>query len=63
MLLQEYYHAKPEVFSRTVAEANLRQLDQNVESQARSLKPGVPANTVVDTKTNQMWVQDLPTPT
>jgi hypothetical protein len=63
MLLQEYYHAKPEVFSPTVAEANLRQLDQNVESQARSLKPGVPANTVIDTKTSQMWVQDLPTPT
>jgi hypothetical protein len=63
MLLQEYYHAKPDVFSPTVAEANLRQLDQNVESQARSLKPGVPANTVIDTKTNQMWMQDLPTPT
>jgi hypothetical protein len=62
MLLQEYYHAKPTVYSAENNVANLAQLRGNVESQAGSLKPDVPANTVIDTKSREMWVTDLPNP-
>ncbi len=58
MLLQEYFHAKPMVYSPANATANLDRLRGNVESQAGSLKPDVPANTVVDTKTREMWITD-----
>ncbi len=56
MLLQEYFHAKPTVYSPANATANLERLRGNVEGQADSLKPAVPANTVVDTKTREMWI-------
>ncbi|MBV9800940.1 MAG: hypothetical protein JO039_23030 [Solirubrobacterales bacterium] len=62
MLLQEYYHAKPTVYSAETNAANLARLQGNVESQARALKPDVPANTVIDTKSREMWVTDLPDP-
>ena len=62
MLLQEYYHAKPTVYSAENNVANLAQLRGNVESQAGSLKPDVPADTVIDTKSSEMWVTDLPDP-
>jgi hypothetical protein len=62
MLLQEYYHAKPEVYSPTNAAANLERLRANVVSQADSLKPDVPENTVIDTKSREMWVTDLRDP-
>jgi hypothetical protein len=44
MLLQEYYHAKPTVYSPTNNAANLSRLHKDVESQAGSLKPDMPAN-------------------
>jgi hypothetical protein len=62
MLLQEYYHAKPNVYSPTNAAANLERLRANVVSQADSLKPDVPGNTVIDTKSREMWVTDLRDP-
>ena len=62
MLLQEYYHAKPNVYSPTNAAANLERLRANVVSQADSLKPDVPENTVIDTKSREMWVTDLRDP-
>ncbi len=62
VVLQEYYHAKPETYAATVREANLAKLAGNVTAQAVSLKPNVPPRTVVDTRTLQMWVQELPTP-
>ncbi len=62
MLLQEYYHAKPQIYSPTNAEANLAMIEKNVAAQAASLKPSVPHHAVIDTKTRDMWVQVLPTP-
>jgi hypothetical protein len=62
VLLQEYFHAKPDVYSPTNAAANLERLRANVVSQADSLKPDVPKNTVIDTKSREMWVTDLPNP-
>jgi hypothetical protein len=62
MLLQEYYHAKPNVYSPTNAAANLERLRANVVSQADSLKPDVPDNTVIDTKSREMWLTDLRDP-
>ena len=62
MLLQEYYHAKPDVYNPTNAAANLERLRANVVSQADSLKPDVPENTVIDTKNREMWVTDLRDP-
>ena len=62
MLLQEYYHAKPDVYSPTNAVANLERLRANVVSQADSLKPDVPENTVIDTKSGEMWLTDLRDP-
>ncbi len=62
MLLQEYYHAKPDVYNPETNANNLDRVQRNVESQAGSLKPDVPANTVIDTKSREMWVTDLPDP-
>jgi hypothetical protein len=62
MLLQEYYHAKPNVYNPTNAAANLERVRANVVSQADSLKPDVPENTVIDTKNREMWVTDLRDP-
>ncbi len=62
VLLQEYYNAKPDTYAATVRKANLAKLEANVTAQAASLKPAVPPRTVVDPRTLQMWVQDLPTP-
>ncbi len=58
ILLQEYFHAKPAIYSPTNATAQLDRIRGNVDAQAGSLKPDVPANSVVDTKTRQMWVTD-----
>ncbi len=58
MLLQEYFHAKPTVYSPANATANLERLRGNVAGQAGSLKPAVAANTVVETKTREMWITD-----
>ena len=62
MLLQEYYHAKPAIYSPENNAASLAQLQGHVESQAGALKPDVPANTVIDTKSREMWVTDLSDP-
>ena len=60
ILLQEYYHAQPQVYSPATATANLARIHSNVESQAGSLKPAVPDHTVIDTKTREMWITQLP---
>ena len=44
------------------AAANLERLRANVVSQADSLKPDVPENTVIDTKSREMWLTDLRDP-
>ena len=62
MLLQEYYHAKPDTFSPTVSEANLKRVEAHVNSQAGSLKPPVPPKTVIDTKSGEMWITVLSQP-
>jgi hypothetical protein len=59
VLLAEYYHAKPDTFSPEVVKANLEQIERNVTAQAASLKPPVPAGTVVDVKTGVMWMQTI----
>jgi hypothetical protein len=58
MLLQEYFHAKPTIYSPANATANLERLRGNVEGQAGSLKADVPANTVIETKPREMWITD-----
>jgi hypothetical protein len=57
VLLTEYFHAKPEVYSPANVTASLDAVRSNIEAQAASLKPAVPARTVVDTKTGLMWTQ------
>ena len=59
LLLTEYYHAKPDTFSAEVVTKRLAQIESNVAAQAASLKPPVPAGTVVDTKTGLMWMQRI----
>ncbi|MBV9046680.1 MAG: hypothetical protein JOY58_00325, partial [Solirubrobacterales bacterium] len=60
MLLQELYHAKPDVYSPTVAESNLKAIEANVAAQAGSLKPPVPNDTVIEVKPREMWTQSRP---
>jgi hypothetical protein len=62
ILLTEYFHAKPEIYSPANVTATLNGLEANVRAQEGSLKPTVPTNTVVDTKTNRMWTQDYEGP-
>ncbi len=62
MLLQEYYHAKPIDYSADTNRENLALLRGKVESQAGALKPDVPPDTVIDTKSREMWVTNLPAP-
>lgn len=59
LLLTEYYHAKPDTYSPAIVQAKLAQIESNVTAQAASLKPPVPAGTVVDTKTGLMWMQRI----
>jgi hypothetical protein len=62
VLLTEYFHAKPEIYSPTNVTATLNGVEANVRAQESSLKPTVPANVVIDTKTNRMWTQDYEGP-
>ncbi len=62
MLLQEFFHAKPDVYSPTNVSANVARIRANLLSQADSLKPDPPENTVIDTKSREMWVTDLSNP-
>jgi hypothetical protein len=62
ILLTEYFHAKPEIYSATNVTATLNGVEANVRAQEGSLKPTVPANAVIDTKTNRMWTQDYEGP-
>jgi hypothetical protein len=59
ILLVEYYHTKPDIYSTTTIEGNLKKIEGNVSAQATSLKPRVPDGTVVDTKTGRMWMQTI----
>lgn len=55
VLLAEYYHAKPDDYPPKVVEELVGRVQRNVKAQAGSLKPAVPLNTVIDTRTNLMW--------
>jgi hypothetical protein len=60
VLLTEYFHAKPEVYSPTNVAASIAALEGNVNAQAGSLKPTVPKDTVVDVRHRTMWTKDIP---
>jgi hypothetical protein len=62
ILLTEYFHAKPEIYSPTNVTASLSGVEANVRAQESSLQPTVPANAVIDSKTNRMWTQDYEGP-
>jgi hypothetical protein len=57
ILLTDYYHARPDVYTHSVAKGNLEAIEGNVTAQASSLKPPVPDGTVLDTRTGAMWSQ------
>jgi hypothetical protein len=59
ILLTEYYHAKPATYGPSIVEANVARVQGMVTAQAASLKPQVPAGTVVDSKTGLMWMQTI----
>jgi hypothetical protein len=61
VLLQNYYHATPGALSPTGIRDSLAGLQSNIEAQAKSLKPPVPENTVIDTQTREMWTANFPT--
>jgi hypothetical protein len=61
VLLQNYYHELPAVYSPTMVRSELDHLQRNIEAQKKSLKPAVPDNTVIDTKTREMWTTNFPT--
>ena len=59
ILLTEYWHAEPTDYSGTYVKGELANLQTTVEvTQAKDLKPSVPAGTVIDTHTLKMWTQD-----
>jgi hypothetical protein len=57
ILLTEYYHARPEIYSPQTTEDEVIRLRSLVVAQAQSVKPPVPSGTVVDTQTGLMWTQ------
>jgi hypothetical protein len=57
ILLTEYYHARPEIYSPQTTEDEVIRLRSLVVGQAQSVKPPVPSGTVVDTQTGLMWTQ------
>jgi hypothetical protein len=59
ILITDYYHAKPDIYGPSIVEANVARLQGFVTAQAASLKPTVPAGTVVDSKTGLMWMQTI----
>lgn len=63
ILLTEYFHAKPTVYSPTVVQSEVAKFERYVTGQAAYLKPPVPANTVMDTQANMMWMRDTTAPT
>lgn len=61
VLLQNYYHDLPNRYSSTRVRSELDHLRGNIEDQKKSLKPPVPDDTVIDTKTHEMWTANFPT--
>jgi Protein of unknown function (DUF1566) len=59
ILLVEYYNAKPESYPPAFIKQQLDTIEGNVAAQAGALKPRVPQNTVLDTKTGLMWMQKV----
>lgn len=59
ILLIEYYHANPDVYTQSVAKANLQKIEAYVTNQASSLKPRVPDGAVLDTRDGLMWTQAI----
>ncbi len=57
ILLTEYYHARPDIYSPQTTEAEVTRLHSLVVAQAQSVKPPVPSGTVIDTQTGLMWTQ------
>ena len=57
ILLTEYYHARPDIYSPQTTEAEVNRLHSYVVAQAQSVKPPVPSGTVIDTQTGLMWTQ------
>jgi 6-pyruvoyl-tetrahydropterin synthase len=57
VLLTEYFHTEPETYATKVIEAEVRQIEKNLADEEKSLKPVVPDNAVIDTKTGLMWLQ------
>jgi hypothetical protein len=57
ILLTEYYHARPDVYSPQTTETLVTSLHSKVVAQAQSVKPPVPSGAVVDTETGLMWTQ------
>jgi hypothetical protein len=57
VLLTEYFHSEPQTYAPQVVENQVREIEKNLENQEKSLKPPVPDNTVIDTKTDLMWVR------
>jgi hypothetical protein len=58
ILLTEYFHAKPGVYSPGVVQSEVAKFERYVTTQAAYLKPPVPAKTVMDTQANMMWMRD-----
>jgi hypothetical protein len=56
VLLTEYFHTEPQTYAPQFIEAEVKDIEQNLASQEKSLKPPVPENAVIDTKTGLMWL-------
>ena len=57
ILLTEYYHARPQIYSPQTTETQVSRLYSRVVAQAQSVKPPVPSGAVMDTQTGLMWTQ------
>jgi hypothetical protein len=60
VILTNYYHARADSFPVGRAEEAHSQLEQNIDSQAKALRPLVPVNTTIETATREMWTTDFP---
>ena len=57
VLLTEYFHALPDVYSLPTVQAEVSRMESKVTAQAQSLKPSVPKGAVVDSQKRLMWTQ------
>lgn len=55
LLRVEYMHAHPETYSADTIAADIKKVENELNTQSALLKPSPPANTIADTRDNLLW--------